>query len=57
MLRKFDIREAGTTNEWVKRQVVAALYNISHEEIVKIIIAYEPILNINEERLPPQKRH
>ncbi len=45
-----DIREAGTTNEWVKRQVVAALYNISHEEIEKIIIAYEPIWAIGTGR-------
>lgn len=38
-----DIREAGTTNKWVKNQVVKALEGISAQEVITIIIAYEPI--------------
>lgn len=38
-----DIREEGSTNEWVKAQVEKAFVGIAPEQMVKIIIAYEPI--------------
>lgn len=38
-----DIREAGTTNNWIKNQVEKAFVGISAEQMVKAIIAYEPI--------------
>jgi triosephosphate isomerase len=38
-----DIREAGTTNNWIKGQVEKAFVGISADQMVKAIIAYEPI--------------
>ncbi|QWB95865.1 triose-phosphate isomerase [Mycoplasmatota bacterium] len=38
-----DIREAGTTNDFVKVQVEAAYQDVSKEEALKTILAYEPI--------------
>lgn len=38
-----DIREAGTTNEFVEEQVKKAFLNIDDEGALKTIIAYEPI--------------
>ncbi|MCK9493161.1 MAG: triose-phosphate isomerase [Acholeplasmataceae bacterium] len=38
-----DIREAGTTNNWVKGQIEKAFVGISAEQMVKVIVAYEPI--------------
>jgi len=38
-----DIREKGTTNLWVKDQVTNALKGINNEQMLDIIIAYEPI--------------
>ena len=38
-----EIREAGTTDSFVKRQVVKAYLNVSEEEALKTVIAYEPI--------------
>lgn len=36
-------REAGVTESWVSGQTVAAFKDISAEEAVKVVIAYEPI--------------
>lgn len=38
-----EIREAGTENEFVKRQLDETIFNLSSEDFKKIIIAYEPI--------------
>ncbi len=38
-----DIREAGTQNEFVEKQLSDSLFHLSEAEIKKIIIAYEPI--------------
>jgi len=38
-----EIREAGTTNEWVKNQVVKAFANLSEKDALNSIVAYEPI--------------
>ncbi len=38
-----DIREAGTTNAFVKEQVVKAYANVSDIDALKTIVAYEPI--------------
>ena len=38
-----DIREAGTQNEFVAKQLQESLYHLSAETIQKIVIAYEPI--------------
>ena len=38
-----EIREAGTENEFVKRQLDETIFNLSAEDFKKIIIAYEPI--------------
>ncbi len=38
-----EIREAGTENEFVKRQLDETIFNLSGEDFKKIIIAYEPI--------------
>lgn len=37
------IREAGTQNEYVGRQLTESLYHLSPEQLQKIVIAYEPI--------------
>lgn len=38
-----DIREAGTQNEFVKKQLDETVFQLSAEEFGKIVIAYEPI--------------
>lgn len=45
-----EIREAGTTNEFVKQQIVKAYHNISAEDVLKTVIAYEPIWAIGTGR-------
>jgi triosephosphate isomerase len=37
------IREAGTQNEYVARQLEESLYHLSIDDILKVVIAYEPI--------------
>jgi len=37
------IREAGTQNEYVARQLKESLFNLSAEQVKDIVIAYEPI--------------
>jgi triosephosphate isomerase len=38
-----EIREAGTQNSFVEAQLKNALFQLSAEQIVKVVIAYEPI--------------
>ncbi len=38
-----DIREAGTQNAFVKKQLDETVFNLSAEDFSKLIIAYEPI--------------
>jgi triosephosphate isomerase len=38
-----EIREAGTTNEWVNNQVVKAYNNLDAKQALETIVAYEPI--------------
>lgn len=38
-----EIREAGTTNEWVENQIKKAFLNIDPEQAKETIVAYEPI--------------
>jgi triosephosphate isomerase len=38
-----EVREANTQNEFVGRQLEESLYQLSAEEIQKVVIAYEPI--------------
>ena len=38
-----DVREKGTQNEFVKKQLEKALFDFSASELKKIVIAYEPI--------------
>lgn len=38
-----DIREAGTQNEYVKKQLDETVFKLSAEDFKKIVIAYEPI--------------
>jgi triosephosphate isomerase len=38
-----DIREAGTQNSFVEAQLKNSLFHLSAEQIVKVVIAYEPI--------------
>ena len=38
-----EIREAGTQNRFVEAQLKNALFQLSAEQIVKVVIAYEPI--------------
>jgi len=38
-----DIREAGTQNEYVKKQLEETIFKLSEEDFKKIIVAYEPI--------------
>lgn len=40
---ELEIREAGTTNEVVGKQVVAAFKDISENDAAQIVVAYEPI--------------
>ena len=38
-----DIREGGTHNTFVRGQIADVLYELSSEEMAKVVIAYEPI--------------
>ena len=38
-----DIREAGTQNDFVKKQLEETVFNLSSEDFSKLILAYEPI--------------
>lgn len=38
-----QIREAGTQNDYVEKQLKESLFNLTEEQIQKIVIAYEPI--------------
>ena len=38
-----EIREAGTQNSFVETQLINSLFHLSAEQIVKVVIAYEPI--------------
>lgn len=38
-----SIRESNTQNEWVALQLKESLYHLNHEQITKLVIAYEPI--------------
>ncbi len=38
-----DIRDAGTQNSFVEAQLKNSLFHLSAEQIVKVVIAYEPI--------------
>jgi triosephosphate isomerase len=38
-----EIREAGTQNRFVETQLRNALFQLSAEQIIKVVIAYEPI--------------
>ncbi|MFW5830686.1 MAG: triose-phosphate isomerase [Prolixibacteraceae bacterium] len=38
-----EIREAGTQNEYVKKQLEETIFNLSAEDFKKLVIAYEPI--------------
>lgn len=38
-----DIREAGTQNEYVAKQLEESLFHLSADQLQKVIIAYEPI--------------
>ena len=38
-----EIREAGTQNSFVEAQLKNALFQLSAEQIIKVVIAYEPI--------------
>lgn len=38
-----EIREAGTQDEYVEKQLKESLFHLSAEQITKLIIAYEPI--------------
>ncbi len=38
-----EIREAGTQNEFVAKQLAESLYHLSAEQLQQVVIAYEPI--------------
>lgn len=40
---ELGIREAGTQNELVAKQLEAALFGLSEEDFAKVVIAYEPV--------------
>ncbi len=39
----FAIREAGTQNAFVETQLINSLFHLSPEQLLKVVIAYEPI--------------
>jgi triosephosphate isomerase len=45
-----DIRDAGTQNDFVEKQVKAGLFHLSAEQFKNIVIAYEPIWAIGTGR-------
>lgn len=45
-----ETREAGTTNNFVSEQVTKALEGISNEEVLQVVLAYEPIWAIGTGR-------
>lgn len=40
---ELEVREAGTTNDFVKNQVVLGLKGLGSEQVKELVIAYEPI--------------
>ena len=38
-----EIREAGTQNNFVESQLINSLFHLSADQIIKVVIAYEPI--------------
>jgi triosephosphate isomerase len=40
---QLNIREGGTQNEYVVKQLQESLFHLSNEQVVKVVIAYEPI--------------
>lgn len=40
---ELKIREAGQAEEWVTKQIIAGIKDLSKEQIEKLIVAYEPI--------------
>lgn len=38
-----EVREAGTQNDFVKKQLEETIFNLTAEEFSKVVIAYEPI--------------
>ena len=47
-----EIREAGTQNSFVEAQLKNALFQLSADQIVKVVIAYEPIWAIGSGQTP-----
>jgi len=45
-----DIRDAGTQNEYVEKQIKAGLFHLSNKQFDSIVIAYEPIWAIGTGR-------
>lgn len=45
-----DIRDANTQNEFVAKQIEAALYHLNAEQLKNVVIAYEPIWAIGTGR-------
>jgi len=45
-----EIREKGTHTEYVQKQLTASLFHLSKDDILKLVIAYEPIWAIGTGR-------
>ena len=45
-----EIRDAGTQNEYVEKQIKAGLFHLSNKQFDSIVIAYEPIWAIGTGR-------